>query len=179
MVSFILLALLPFAALSQITEFYVIGLTPPTRNVCVVPEQATTAIFRVTSNSSGDENLTVHVSDVSWAYADEYITVPSKKGFYDLQVTAFPPKGTPEGNYIAEVYVCTIPPEQMQMIAKTCLRGLYNINVTYSCEMPGLIMVDTKLILRAVVIGTIAVLVAILLYRNRKNGLTYLRKRRK
>jgi hypothetical protein len=178
-IAMILLISLPIAALSQATEFYVIGITPPVKSACVVPEQTAAETFRVTSNSTGDEILNVYVANVSWVYTDNNITVPADKGFYDLSVTALPPKGTPEGAYTADVYICTIPPNETQIVAKTCLRALYNINVTYSCEMPGVLRIDTKVILSTVIISTIAFLVAILLYRNRKNGLTYLKKRRK
>ncbi|MEM5814280.1 MAG: hypothetical protein QXD77_00495 [Candidatus Aenigmatarchaeota archaeon] len=171
------LAILPFIALSQTTEFYVIGITPPAKSICVIPEQTAMTTFRITSNSSADEMLDIMISNVSWAYADSSnITVPADKGFYDLPVYASPPKGTPEDRYSAELYVCTNPQEQGVVAAKMCLKGVLNINVTYSCDMPGVIRIETKMLLRTILIGTIAFLAAILLYRNRKNGLTYLKK---
>lgn len=175
LIIFLILLTIPLVY-SQEIEFYVIGLTPPERSGCVIPGQVAKTMYIITSNSTTNETLGVQVSNVSWVQAENYITVPPN-GTYELDVYASPPDYIVPDVYSAEVYVCTMPPETGLAVA-TCLRGIYHVNVTYSCEMPGVTIIDIKRAVQLIAIVLIAVLGVLLLYK-RKFGSTYLKKKKK
>ena len=176
---FLVLLTVPILAHAQITEFYVIGVSPPTKTGCVIPGQTASETFIVTSNSSTNETLRVHIFNVSWVDADSHITIPSDPGAAELTLYASPPNFTYPRMYSAEAFICTIPPNGTGMFTvTTCLKAIYNVNVTYHCEMEGVTIVETKRIIQVAAIAIIGIAALVLLLRA-KFGSTYLKKKKK